>query len=115
MDKYSGSSTDLISIIARIGVGISKDSLSRFISSKCNDISEQNEVINSSSFAVASFDNLDKNQSYAKVVHGKDRSGFHGTTIQPAFPKPSEKNEPSELIGDEKSLPRFLPRLVQCW
>jgi hypothetical protein len=25
------------------------------------------------------------------VVHGKDRSGFHGTTIQPAFPKPSEK------------------------
>jgi hypothetical protein len=50
--------------------------LSRFISSKCSDISEQNEVINSSSFAVASFDNLDKNQSYAKVVHGKDRSGF---------------------------------------
>jgi hypothetical protein len=97
-DKYSGSSTDLISIIARIGAGISKDSLSRFISSKCSDISEQNEVINSSSFAVASFDNLDKNQSYAKVVHGKDRSGFHGTTIQAAFPKPSEKNEPSELI-----------------
>jgi hypothetical protein len=40
-----------------------------------------------------------------KVVHGKDRSGFHGTTIQPAFRKPSEKNEPSELIGDEISLP----------
>ena len=65
-DKYSGSSsTDLISIIARIGAGISKDSLSRFISSKCNDISEQNEVINSSSFTLASFDNLDNNQSYA--------------------------------------------------
>jgi hypothetical protein len=46
--------------------------LSRFISSKCSDISEQNEVINSSSFAVASFDNLDKNQSYAKVVHGNN-------------------------------------------
>jgi hypothetical protein len=58
----------LISIIARIGAGISKvkDSMSRFISSKCNDISEQNDVINASSFAVASFDNLDKNQSYAK-------------------------------------------------
>jgi hypothetical protein len=53
-------------------------------SSVPSDISEQNEVINSSSFAVASFDNLDKNQSYAKVVHGKDRSGFHGTTIQAA-------------------------------
>jgi hypothetical protein len=40
--------------------------MSRFISSKCNDISEQNDVINASSVAVASFDNLDKNQSYAK-------------------------------------------------
>jgi hypothetical protein len=40
--------------------------LSRFISGKCNAISEQNEVIYSSRFAVASFDNLDKNQSYAK-------------------------------------------------
>ena len=40
-----------------------------------------------------------------KVVDGKDRSGLHGTTIQPGFPKPSEKNEPSELIGDEISLP----------
>ena len=39
-----------------------------------------------------------------KVVHGKDRSGIHGTTKQPAFPKPSEKNELSELIGDKKSL-----------
>ena len=66
VDKHSRSSTDLISIIARIGAGISKDSLSRFISSKCNDISEQNEVINFRGFAVASFDNLDKNQSYAK-------------------------------------------------
>ena len=66
LDKHSRSSTDLISIIAGIGAGISKDSLSRCISSKCNDISEQNEVIYSSRFAVASFDNLDKNQSYAK-------------------------------------------------
>jgi hypothetical protein len=47
-----------------------------------------------------------------KVVHGKDRSGFHGTTKQPAFPKPSEKNEPSELIGDEKSL---CQRFITCF
>jgi hypothetical protein len=46
-----------------------------------------------------------------KVVDGKDRSGFHGTTIQPAFPKPSEKNEPSELGIHNLCL---LPRLVQC-
>jgi hypothetical protein len=34
---------------------------------------------------MASFDNLDKNQSYAMVGAGKDRSGFHGTTIQAVY------------------------------
>ncbi|VDH92768.1 Hypothetical predicted protein [Mytilus galloprovincialis] len=40
-----------------------------------------------------SFDNLDKNQSYALVGSGKNKSGFHGTTIQAVIPRPSEKNE----------------------
>jgi hypothetical protein len=31
------------------------------------------------------FDNLEKNQSYAMVGAGKDRSGFHGTTIQAVY------------------------------
>ncbi|CAC5419097.1 unnamed protein product [Mytilus coruscus] len=43
------------------------------------------------SFIVASFDNLDKNQAYSVVCAGKDRSGFHGTTIQTVVPKPSQK------------------------
>ncbi|CAG2213915.1 unnamed protein product [Mytilus edulis] len=36
-----------------------------------------------------SFDNLDKNQSYSVVGSEKDKSGFHGTTIQTATPCPS--------------------------
>ncbi|CAC5358990.1 unnamed protein product [Mytilus coruscus] len=40
-------------------------------------------------FTIASFDNLDKNQSYSVVGSGKDKSGFHGTTIQTATPCPS--------------------------
>ncbi|CAG2204296.1 unnamed protein product [Mytilus edulis] len=40
---------------------------------------------------VASFENLDKNKAYSVVCAGKDKSGFHGTTIQTVVPKPSQK------------------------
>jgi hypothetical protein len=53
----------------------------------------------SETFVMASFDNLDKNQSYAMVGAGKDRSGFHGTTIQAVYSKPSEKNLQVELVS----------------
>ena len=43
----------------------------------------------SNRFTIASFDNLDKNFSYSLVGAGKERSGFHGTTIQTVIPKPS--------------------------
>ncbi|CAC5355428.1 LIN54 [Mytilus coruscus] len=36
----------------------------------------RDNVISSESFALASFDNIDKNQSYALVGSGKDKSGF---------------------------------------
>jgi hypothetical protein len=41
---------------------------------------------------LVSFDNLVKNQSYAMVGAGKDKSGFTGITIQAVYSKPSEKN-----------------------
>ncbi|CAC5394471.1 unnamed protein product [Mytilus coruscus] len=43
-------------------------------------------------FTIASFDNLDKNQSYSVVGSGKDKSGFHGTTIQTATSCPPPTN-----------------------
>ncbi|CAC5423214.1 unnamed protein product [Mytilus coruscus] len=46
-----------------------------------------------SCFTVASFDNLDKNQKYAIVGNGANKSGFHGTTIQAVTPKPSVKHD----------------------
>jgi hypothetical protein len=33
------------------------------------------------------------------VGAGKDRSGFHGTTIQAVYSKPSEKNLQVELVS----------------
>jgi hypothetical protein len=55
--------------------------------------------IHSETFVMASFDNLDKNQNYAMVGAGKDKSGFHGTTIQAVYSKPSEKNLQVELVS----------------
>ncbi|CAC5392584.1 unnamed protein product [Mytilus coruscus] len=57
----------------------------------CRELEQKQRYILSDSFIVASFDNLDKNQAYSVVCAGKDRSGFHGTTIQTVVPKPSQK------------------------
>ncbi|CAC5398301.1 unnamed protein product [Mytilus coruscus] len=73
----------------RLGLGVSKDSLRRYITSRCRQLEQQQRFLTSDSFVVASFDNLDKNQSYSVVGVGKDKSGFHGTTIQAVTPFPS--------------------------
>ena len=88
-DMFSDSSSLFLSINARIGAGISKDSLRRFITSSCHDLEQKKRHITSNMFTIASFDNLDKNCSYSLVGAGKERSGFHGTTIQTVIPKPS--------------------------
>ncbi|CAC5366291.1 unnamed protein product [Mytilus coruscus] len=88
-DKFSNSSSAFLSINARIGAGISKDSLRRFITSRCKELEQTNRFISPHRFTIASFDNLDKNQSYSVVGSGEDKSGFNGTTIQTATPCPS--------------------------
>lgn len=85
-DKFSNSSSIFLSINARLGAGISKDSLKRFIVSRCKELEHKQRFISSS------FDNLDKNQSYSLVGADRDKSGFHGTTIQTAKPCPSLNN-----------------------
>jgi hypothetical protein len=46
--------------------GVSKDTLKRYINNKCIQLNEHDDI-HSETFAMASFDNLDKNQSYAMV------------------------------------------------
>ena len=65
-----------------LGVGVSKDSWWRFITNRYSELEHKQRFITSNSFIVASFDDLDKNQSYSIVGSGKDKSGFHETTIQ---------------------------------
>jgi hypothetical protein len=64
------------------GAGFSKDSLWRFLSSRCHDLEQKQRHMMSNRFVIASFDNLDTHFGYSLVGAGKERSGFHGTTIQ---------------------------------
>jgi hypothetical protein len=45
---------------------VSKDTLKRYINNKCIQLNEHDDI-HSETFVMASFDNLDKNQSYAMV------------------------------------------------
>ena len=102
-DKFSNSSSLFLSINARIGAGISKDSLKRFITRRCKELDEKQRYLTSNSFAIASFDNLDKNQSYSTVGVGKDKSGFHGTTIQTVKPCPTLQTNTIDTVHTSPS------------
>ncbi|CAC5409411.1 KRAB [Mytilus coruscus] len=78
LDKYSGSSTELLAISNRLGATVSKESLKRLISSRCIQLDKEPNLLSSDSFTVASFDNLDKNQK-EKVAwdkHVSDLSAY---------------------------------------
>ena len=51
-------------------------------------------------FTIVSFDNLDKNFSNAAVTAGKDRSGFHGTTVQIVEPLPLSQYDTVNHVPD---------------
>ena len=87
-DKFSHASSLFLSINAKLGIGISKDSLQRYVANRVRELEEKSRFISSNSFTIASFDNLDKNRTYSIVGAGRDKSGFHGTTIQSVIPKP---------------------------
>ncbi|VDI47751.1 Hypothetical predicted protein [Mytilus galloprovincialis] len=86
-DKFSNSSTDFLAILSIFGVCVSKDTHQPFLS----DVVEQNKTTESTpfkSFAIGSYDNIDKNQVHSSVTAGKSNSGFHGTSVQIVEPLP---------------------------
>lgn len=72
-DKFSNSSSVFLSINATIGAGISKDYLGRYITSQGEELEQKQRYITSKTFVVASFDNLDINQSYSLVGSGREK------------------------------------------
>jgi hypothetical protein len=73
-DTFSNSSSVFLSINARLGAGVSKDYLKRFISNKCSELEKSNKFLTSSSFTLASFD---KSSAYSIVGISRDRQLYH--------------------------------------
>jgi hypothetical protein len=49
-DKYSNSSSTFLSLNARLGAGVSEDSLRLFITSRCSEPEQKQRFITSNSF-----------------------------------------------------------------
>ena len=111
----SGGSSELISVLNRLGAVASADTLNRHICS----VSVQRKTagllkdLNSESFTVASTDNLDFLQSHASVYSGSQHRSWHGTSVQVVQPQPHRlKSVQADLEGDTVGMevpPAVLP------
>ena len=83
-----GGSTELIRILKRLGVCASSDTLARCIQHKVEERQrwgpEQDCV--ESLPTIISVDNIDFQNSYSRVFCGKQKSSWHGTTVQVVQP-----------------------------
>ncbi len=85
-----GGSALLIKILNRLGVCSSADTLARFIQYKVTSLEQQPIPFSDpESHTVVSIDNIDTMHPYARNNMGKQKSSWHGTSIQVVQPMPS--------------------------
>ena len=85
-----GGSTELITILNRLGIVASLDTLKRAIHSVSQDrkTAGVKNLLVERAFTVASADNVDFLQSNAAVYSGDQHRSWHGTSIQLVQPRP---------------------------
>ena len=92
IDSHSRSS-ELIQVLNKFGVVVSRDTMSRCIVATVKNLTEDkiksqaNE--NHQSFKVATVDNVDQNVKSGEIVFGKKVENMHATTIQSVEPGPA--------------------------
>lgn len=94
-----GGSTRLLRILNRLGVCVSADTHARYVQyrvQKCKEEGPMNPYPRNA-FTIVSADNIDFIHSYARVYCGKQKSSWHGTTIQVVQPQPSRLVDKQEL------------------
>ena len=88
--ESQGGSGLLIKLLNQLGVCASADTLSRFIQYKASTFSKNKlKCLNPESFTIVSADNIDFMHSFAQVFCGRQKSSWHGTTVQATQPLPS--------------------------
>jgi hypothetical protein len=71
VDKYSGSSSDLLLINSRMGAGVSKDTLKRYINNKCIQLNEHDDIHGSFSLLTIC-DDTDLSEDFTNFEPGAD-------------------------------------------
>ena len=91
--EANGGSSELLTILNRLGVSVSQDTLKRHMHtiSRARKINGIKDLLVEGAFAVASTDNIDFLQSHAAVYCGSQHRSWHATSIQLVQPKPRSK------------------------
>ena len=91
VDKYTKSSKDCKDILNKFGVTVAPKTYEMYQKQKANDSSKnKEEELIPNSFAVCSYDNINKRSRFARV-HSKDvKRGFDGTSLMICYPKPND-------------------------
>ena len=89
--KACGGSTALITILNRLGVVSSVDTLKRHVHtiSQIRRDEGLNNLLVKDAFTIASTDNIDFLQSHASVYSGSQHRSWHATSIQLVQPRPT--------------------------
>ena len=105
--ESNGGSTELITILNRIGVVCSVDTLKRVIRYISQERKEQGikRLLFDTAFTVATVDNVDYLQSHAAVYAGNQHRSYHATSIQIVQPQPVEI-----LVGERARRRLFISR-----
>ena len=87
--ESNGGSTELITILNRIGVVCSVDTIKRVICYIFQERKEQGikRLLFDTAFTIATVDNVDYMQSHAAVYAGNQHRSYHATSIQIVQPQ----------------------------
>ena len=103
IDSHSRSS-ELVRIMNKFGVGVSRNTMSRDIVKAINNLSDEKirSELNSNhdSFKVVTVDNVDRTIKSGEIIFGKKQENMHATTIQSVTPGPDlYKNTASDYCS----------------
>ena len=93
-----GGSTELITVLNRLGAIASSDTLNRHMCTVSLERKAKGLLkdINCSAFTIATADNIDFLQSHASVYAGSQHRSWHGTSVQVVQPQPNTL----KVVGD---------------
>ena len=91
VDKYTKSSKDCKDVLNKFGVTVAPKTYEIYQKQRATDSSKnKDEELIPNSFAVCSYDNINKRSRFARVRSKDVKRGFDGTSLMICYPKPND-------------------------